>query len=124
MVTLDHLILTVNDRAASVRFYSEVVGFGDEGEDGPFTVIRVSPDATLQLAPRGTQGGQHVAFALSTEDFEAAFDRVRAATLPFGDLFHEVGNTQGPGEEIGARGLGPSLYLFDPNGHLVELRHY
>ena len=27
MVTLDHLILTVNDRDASVRFYTEVMGF-------------------------------------------------------------------------------------------------
>ena len=28
VVTLDHLILTVNDRDASVRFYTEVMGFG------------------------------------------------------------------------------------------------
>jgi catechol 2,3-dioxygenase-like lactoylglutathione lyase family enzyme len=124
MVTLDHLILTVNDREASVRFYTEVMGFSDEGEDGPFSVIRVSPDTTLQLAPWGTEGGDHLAFALSAEEFGAAFDRVRAAGIPFGDSFHDVGNMQGPGEEAGARGLGPTVYLFDPDGHLVELRHY
>ena len=71
MVTLDHLIVKVNDREASVCFYTEVMGF-----------------------------------------------------MPFGDSFHSVGNMEGPGEEAGARGLGPTLYLFDPNGHLVELRHY
>ena len=124
VVTLDHLILTVNDREASVRFYTEVMGFGHEGEDGPFSVIRVSPDTTLQLAPWGTEGGDHLAFALSPEEFDAAFARVRAAKVPFGDSFHDVGNMQGPGEEAGARGLAPTLYLFDPNGHLVELRHY
>jgi catechol 2,3-dioxygenase-like lactoylglutathione lyase family enzyme len=124
VVTLDHLILKVNDREASVRFYTEVMGFGDEGEDGPFSVIRVSPDTTLQLAPWGTEGGDHLAFALSPEEFEAAFERVRAAKVPYGDSFHDVGNMQGPGEEVGARGLGPTLYLFDPNSHLVELRHY
>ena len=124
MVTLDHLILTVNDRDASVRFYTEVMGFIHEGEDGPFSVVRVSPDTTLQLAPWGTKGGEHLAFALSPDEFDAAFARVRAADLPFGDSFHDVGNMQGPGEEAGARGLGPTLYLFDPNGHLVELRHY
>ena len=70
MVTLDHLILTVNDRDASVRFYTEVMGFGDEGEDGPFSVIRVSPETTLQLAPWGTEGGDHLAFALSPDEFE------------------------------------------------------
>jgi catechol 2,3-dioxygenase-like lactoylglutathione lyase family enzyme len=116
VVTLDHLILTVNDREASVRFYTDVMGFGYDGEDGPFSVIRVSPETTLQLAPWGTEGGHHLAFALSPEEFDAE--------LPFGDSFHDVGNMQGPGEEAGARGLGPTLYLFDPNGHLVELRHY
>jgi catechol 2,3-dioxygenase-like lactoylglutathione lyase family enzyme len=124
VVTLDHLILTVNDREASVRFYTEVMGFGDEGEDGPFSVIRVSPDTTLQLAPWGTEGGDHLAFALSPEEFGAAFERVKAAGLPYGDSFHSVGNMEGPGEEAGARGLGPTVYVFDPNGHLVELRHY
>jgi catechol 2,3-dioxygenase-like lactoylglutathione lyase family enzyme len=124
MVTLDHLIVAVNDRDASVRFYTEVMGFGDEGEDGPFAVIRVSPETTLQLAPWGTKGGDHLAFAFSSEEFAAAFARVKAAALPYGDSFHDVGNMQGPGEEVGAMGLGPTVYLFDPNGHLVELRHY
>ena len=124
MVTLDHLILRVNERDASVRFYTEVMGFGDEGEDGPFSVIRVSPETTLQLAPWGTQGGDHLAFALSPEQFEAAFARVKAAGLPYGDSFHDVGNMQGPGEETGAKGPGPTIYVFDPDRHLVELRHY
>ena len=122
--TLDHLILTVNDRDDSVRFYTEVMGFAHEGEDGPFSVIRVSPETTLQLAPWGTEGGGHLAFALTQAEFDATFDRVRAAGLPFGDSFHDVGNMRGPGRETGARGSGPTVYLFDPNGHLVELRHY
>ena len=122
MVTLDHLIVRVNDRDASVRFYTEVMGFGDEGADGPFSVIRVSPETTLQLAPWGTQGGDHLAFALSAEQFEAAFSRVKAAGMPYGDSFHDVGNMRGPGEESGAKGPGPTIYVFDPDGHLVELR--
>lgn len=81
-MTLDHLILTVNDRDASVRFYTEVTAFGYEGEDGPFSVIRVSPDTTLQLAPWDTEGGQHLAFALAPDEFDAAFARVRAAPVP------------------------------------------
>ncbi|WP_395703586.1 hypothetical protein [Aquabacterium sp.] len=43
MPSLDHLILKVNDLAASVAFYIEVPGFGAEGTDGPFTVLRVGP---------------------------------------------------------------------------------
>jgi hypothetical protein len=35
-----------------------------------------------------------------------------------------VGTTRGPGEESGARGLAPTLYFFDPNQHLLEIRCY
>jgi catechol 2,3-dioxygenase-like lactoylglutathione lyase family enzyme len=124
MATIDHLILNVNDIAASVDFYVNVLGFRLEGQDGPFTVIRVSDDFTLQLAPWGTSGNEHLAFALSREDFDSAFARVRANAIPYGDSFHAVGNNLGPGEESGARGLAPTLYLNDPNKHLIEIRTY
>jgi hypothetical protein len=55
---------------------------------------------------------------------DGAFSRIRAAGIAYGDLFHDVGNMQGPGREDGARGMAPSLCLFDPNQHLVEIRHY
>lgn len=42
MPTIDHLILPVNDVAASIAFYVEVLGFRSEGERLPFTVVRVS----------------------------------------------------------------------------------
>ena len=125
MTTLDHLILAVDDVYASARFYTDVIGFTSEGTDGPFTVIRVSPDTTLQLAPWGANGHQHhLAFALSPEEFDAAFARVKAGGIPYGDSFHDVGNMRGPGNESGARGPGETVYLFDPSQHLVELRHY
>ena len=124
MATIDHLILNVNDIAASVDFYVQVLGFRLEGEDGPFTVIRVSDDFTLQLAPWGTSGNEHLAFALSREDFDRAFARVKANAIPYGDSFHAVGNNLGPGLESGARGLAPTLYLNDPNKHLIEIRTY
>ena len=54
MATIDHLILNVNEVSASVDFYVNVLGFTLEGNDGPFTVIRVNEDFTLQLAPWGT----------------------------------------------------------------------
>ena len=30
----------------------------------------------------------------------------------------------GPGQRFGARGVGTSLYVLDPDGNTVELRHY
>ena len=60
---LDHLILAVNDVEASIRFFGDILGLPCEGQAGPFSVIRVSPDLTLQLAPWGTTGGVHLAFS-------------------------------------------------------------
>ncbi len=121
---LDHLILPVNDAAESVAFFTSVLGFVDDGERPPFSVVRVSPTCTLQLAPWGTDGNVHLAFALPRAEFDAAFERVRNAGLPFGDSFHDAANGRGPGDEAGARGPGKAVYLFDPNRHLIELRYY
>ena len=124
MVTLDHLILTVNDRDASVRFYTEVMGFGHEGEDGPFSVIRVSPETTLQLAPWGTEGGEHLAFALSPGSSTPPSPGCGRPGCPTATRSTTWATCRAPGEEAGRGGWGPRVYLFDPNGHLVELRHY
>jgi catechol 2,3-dioxygenase-like lactoylglutathione lyase family enzyme len=124
MATIDHLILNVNDIAASVDFYVNVLGFQLEGQDGPFTVIRVSEDFTLQLASWGTQGNDHLAFAMSRADFDKTFAKVKEKGIPFGDSFHSVGNNSGPGMETGAKGPAPTLYMNDPNKHLIEIRTY
>ena len=50
----------------SVAFYTAVLGFGDDGPNPPFSVVRVSPALTLQLAPWGTEGNMHLAFAMSS----------------------------------------------------------
>ena len=124
MAAIDHLILNVNEVSSSVDFYVNVLGFELEGEDGPFKVIRVNENFTLQLAPWGTGGNEHLAFALSREAFDDAFARVKEKGIPFGDSYHSVGNNSGPGVESGARGPAPTLYMNDPNNHLIEIRTY
>jgi catechol 2,3-dioxygenase-like lactoylglutathione lyase family enzyme len=121
---LDHLILSVNDIDESVQFYTAVLGLEHEGEREPFSIIRVTPEFILQLAPWGTQGGEHLAFAMARSEFNEIFERVRDTGVDYGDSFHAVGNMRGPGDEPGARGLGKSLYFFDPSQHLIEIRYY
>jgi catechol 2,3-dioxygenase-like lactoylglutathione lyase family enzyme len=121
---LDHLILVVNDAAASVAFYERILGFVPEGMDGPFSVVRVHAGLTLQLAPWGTKGGTHLAFSMTRAEFDATFARIRETGTPYGDSFHAVGNNAGPGDETGARGSGKTIYFFDPDKHLLEIRHY
>jgi catechol 2,3-dioxygenase-like lactoylglutathione lyase family enzyme len=126
-MVLDHLILNANDVEETARFYTEVLGFRDEGRSDPFRVIRVSPDFVLLLGPWPTEGGEHLAFAMPRAEFAQVFARVQARGLPYGDEFHAIGNMKGPSLEArdgGARGRATSVYFYDPNRHLLEIRHY
>lgn len=124
MATLDHIILKVNDLDASVEFYTRIMGFSNEGSDGPFVVVRTSTDFQIQLAPWGTPGFEHYAFSVSAADFEQIFARVRDAGIDYGPTFDSVGSNTGPGVAAGARGDAPTVYFNDPNKHLIEIRTY
>jgi catechol 2,3-dioxygenase-like lactoylglutathione lyase family enzyme len=130
---LDHIILPVNDRAKAIEFYTGILGLKYEGEREPFSVIRVTPEFQIQLAPWGTKGGEHLAFAMSRAEFDAVFRRIAENGIEYGDRFDTVGSMRGPGDETaesirsaggGARGPGKVLYFFDPSRHLIEIRHY
>jgi catechol 2,3-dioxygenase-like lactoylglutathione lyase family enzyme len=124
MMQLDHLILAVNDRQPSIDFYRDVLGLQYEGERAPFSLLRVTPDLVLQLGPWGTRGGDHLAFSMTRGEFDAVFERIRQAGIEYGDAFDAVGNMRAPGEADGAHGSGRAVYCFDPNRHLIEIRHY
>jgi len=124
MLALDHIILKVNDLQASHAFYTDILGFSEEGRDGPFTVLRGGPEFVIQLAAWGTPGFEHYAFAVSKADFEGIFKRIKAAGVGYGPTFDAVGSNTGPGQESGARGIAPTLYFNDPNKHLLEIRSY
>ncbi len=47
-IQLDHMILAVNDRKKSVEFYVGILGLKYEGDREPFSILRVTPDFTLQ----------------------------------------------------------------------------
>ncbi len=121
---LDHMILAVNDRDKSIDFYTRILGLTHEGERAPFSVIRVTPEFILQLAPFGTKGGEHLAFALTRAEFDHVFGRVRESGIDYGDSFDAVGNMRGPGDADGAQGRSKSVYFFDPSRHLIEITYY
>src|SRR5260370_41923942 len=125
-IQLDHMILAVNDRKKSIEFYVGILGLKYEGDREPFSVLRVTPDFTLQIAQWGTKGGEHLAFAMSRDEFDEIFRRVREATIEDGDNFHSVGNMRGLCDGTteatttisgGARGPGKNLYFFHPSKH-------
>lgn len=124
MKTIDHIILKVNELEPSIAFYRDILGFAHEGTDGPFTLMRVNDSFQLQLAPYGTPGFEHYAFALSADEFEQVLGRLKAAGIPTGPSFNTVGKADGIGRESGAKGMGPTVYFNDPNNHLLEIRTY
>ena len=124
MASIDHIIVKVNDLKASVAFYTQVLGFQNEGTDGPFAPVRVGPDCQLLLAPWGTAGSEHYAFAVSRTEFDHIAGRIKEAGIAYGPTFDSVGSNAGAGEESGARGRAPTLYFNDPSKHLLEIRSY
>jgi len=124
MAFIDHIIIKVNDVEESAAFYRDVLGFSVQGRDGPFTVLRVNADFQIQLAPYGTGGMEHYAFALSRREFDDVLARIVAARIPCGPTFDSVGRREGIGSEVGARGAAPTVYFNDPNNHLLEVRTY
>ena len=123
-IELDHIILAVNDRAKSLDFYTRVIGLNHDGERDPFSMLRVTPSFVIQIAQWGTAGGEHLAFAMSKQEFDKVFARVKESGIAYGDQFDSVGNMKGPGNEAASRGMGEAVYFFDPNNHLIEIRHY
>ena len=123
-IELDHIILSVNDLRTSSAFYAEILGFAEDPAREPFAILRVTPRFTIQLAPFGTKGGEHLAFSMSKREYDAVFARLKAADIAYGDRYDTVGNMKTDGEEDCAQGVGKGIYFFDPNDHLIEIRHY
>jgi catechol 2,3-dioxygenase-like lactoylglutathione lyase family enzyme len=123
MVILDHIILRVCDPAASARFYQEVLAFRQEGREGPFDIVRVNENFTLDLMGAAPRDPVHLAFCLDRASFDAVRRRLGERSIAFGSTpFDRRG---GPLEKSqGARGMADAWYFYDPDGHNIEVRSY
>lgn len=123
---LDHIVLVVDDPVASAGWYHDQLGLEvlrlDEykNEEVPFPSLRLTPDTIIDLFGRGTRPApdsthtelDHLCITIAPTDL--------AAVAESGDF--DV--LAGPVPRWGARGIGTSLYVRDPDGHTVELRYY
>jgi catechol 2,3-dioxygenase-like lactoylglutathione lyase family enzyme len=121
---LDHTILEVDDHAASVAFYRDVVGLAHRGRHGVFEVMLITNDLTLDLYEVGASDSRHLAFAMDRDEFDAAFGRIKAAGVTYGDGPSTPDNGRGPGRSGGTHGTTESVYFHDPNGHILEILTY
>lgn len=117
---LDHLVLRVGDTRRSVAWYHDRLGLEperfDEWERGeaPFASVRIDETTVVDLLespPDGTNV-DHVCLVVEGADLGA---------VARSDDFEVV---EGPDVRWGAQGWGTSVYVRDPDGHLVELRSY
>lgn len=124
---LDHLVLRVVDLDAMLDFYVRVLGCSVERrlEDAGLVQLRAGR-SMLDLVPvdgeLGRMGGAAPGkearnldhFCLRVEPFDEAVIRAHLAAHGI-----DAGKTE---SRYGAEGMGPSIYVSDPEGNVVELK--
>jgi len=124
---IDHLVLRVVDLAAMERFYCDVLGCSIEKRQDAIGLVQLRAGRSLlDLVPvngplgraggaaPGREGRNLDHFCFRVEPFDEA--AIRAQLRRF-DV--EAGPVE---PRYGAEGEGPSIYITDPEGNVVELK--
>ncbi|HTY76437.1 MAG TPA: VOC family protein [Candidatus Bathyarchaeia archaeon] len=113
---LDHVVLRVSDQEASKRFYTDVLGCRVDHFNDRISLLHLRfGEQMIDLVPGkpSPEGMDHFCLSIRCADLEA----LRAALARQGVRIE--------GEVVprrGAYGSGPSLYIRDPDGYLIELK--
>jgi glyoxylase I family protein len=124
---LDHVVLRAYDISVMLAFYCDVLGCTVERRQEALGLVQLRAGASLidlvsidgKLgrqggAGPGTAGHNMDHLCLSVEGFDetAILAHLKAHGVRIGEV----------GSRYGARGEGPSIYLFDPQGNMIELK--
>lgn len=121
VIGLDHIVLRTPDVERALTFYTTTLGLepvkADEWRSGEagFPSVRVNATTIIDLVagtPAEGPGNLHH-FCLVVEPLDWASEIAQGLTID-----------DGPDARSGAQGDGQSVYLRDPDGNIVELRHY
>jgi catechol 2,3-dioxygenase-like lactoylglutathione lyase family enzyme len=116
-VRLNHTIVSARDKDAAALFLTEILGLPAPSVLGPFAVVQVGDDASLDfMEADGKIVSQHYAFLVSEMEFDEIFQRIRQRHLPY---WADPGRRQRG--EINSWDDGRGVYFDDPNGHLLEI---
>jgi catechol 2,3-dioxygenase-like lactoylglutathione lyase family enzyme len=116
-IQLNHTIVQVRNKVASARFYTELLGLPEAQPYGPFMVVALPNDVSLDfLDVRSDVSTQHYAFLVDDAEFDAIFARIREREL---DYWADPGH-QEPGR-INHNDGGQGVYWADPDGHNLEI---
>jgi glyoxylase I family protein len=124
---IDHLVLRVVDLAAMERFYCEVLGCSVEKRQQAIGLVQLRAGRSLLDlvpvdGPLGRVGGaapgregrnlDHFCFRIEPFDEAGIRGQLQAHNIEAGPLT----------TRNGAEGEGPSIYISDPEGNVVELK--
>lgn len=113
---LNHTIVHASRKERSAHFLAELLGLPPPRRWGPFSVLQVDPDLSLDFMDhQGTIQPQHYAFLVTEAEFDGIYDRIRAA-----DVQHWADPGQREAGRINTRDGGRGVYFADPDGHLME----
>ena len=126
---MDHIVLRTRDVEESLRFYTEVLGMQPErveqwrAGEVRFPSARLNADTIIDFFESdnysfdkdGPKNQDHFCMVIDYTDMEEL-------KLRFEDLGVEI--QAGPDKRWGSHGDGISLYIYDPDNNVVELRHY
>lgn len=118
---IDHVVLRVKDLARMTRFYREVLGCEVERElKEPVLVQLRAGQSLIDLTPAPP--------GWESEDAGRNMDHLCLRLEPFDQaalIAHLIRHGIVPGEartRYGADGYGPSIYIGDPEGNVIELK--
>jgi len=106
-----------HDKHASAQFLVDILGLEPPSTYGPFVVVEVDNDVSLDFADdHGTPHPQHYAFLVS----DAEFDQIHARIIERGLTYWADPSHRLEGQ-INTNDGGKGLYWDDPNGHVLEI---
>ena len=115
-VHLDHTIVAARDKRRSATFLADLLGLDPPTTYGPFAVVELANDVSLDFMDDEQVVPRHYAFLVSEDEFDSILGRIRAGGLDYwADPFQ-----QQPGR-INTSDGGRGVYWKDPDGHVLEI---
>lgn len=115
-IQLNHTIVHARDREETARHLVEVLGLPEPTSYGPFLVVEMANNVSLDVVEDPQPHPQHYAFLVGEDEFDQIFGRIGERGLTYwADPFHRQEGRINHGD--GGRGL----YWSDPNGHNLEI---
>jgi len=115
-ITLNHTIVPAKDSEAAARFFARIFGLRYDGPMSHFAPVHVNEELTLDFDTAESFEPHHYAFHVGEDEFDAIFQRVQEAGIPWGS---DPGSTAN--HQLNSRKGGRGVYFHDPDGHLLEL---